>query len=123
MTDAPATNPFLAGLKGRCPNCGKGALWKGFLTVSPTCPVCHWPLAEADTGEGPAVFVILIVGFIVVFAALFTEVAIHPPIWLHLVLWLPLAAILSIGLLRPAKGLMLGAQMKSRIERERDIRR
>ena len=123
MTPEPATNPFLAGLKGRCPNCGQGPLWTGFLTVAPTCAVCQWPLAEADTGEGPAVFVILIVGFIVVFAALFTEVAIHPPIWLHLVLWLPLATILSLALLRPGKGLMLAAAMKGRIQRERDARR
>ena len=123
MTQAPAANPFIAGLKGRCPVCGRGALWTGFLTVVPACSACGWPLAEADTGEGPAVFVILIVGFIVVFAALFTEVAVHPPIWLHLVLWLPLAAILSIGMLRPAKGLMLAAQIRGRIERERDARR
>ncbi len=120
MTQAPATNPFLAGLKGRCPNCGQGALWTGFLTVSPVCSACRWPLAEADTGEGPAVFVILIVGFIVVFLALYVEVAFRPPIWLHLVLWLPLAAILSLALLRPAKGLMLAATIKNRIERERD---
>jgi len=122
LTAEPATNPFLAGLKGRCPNCGQGALWTGFLTVAPSCSVCQWPLAEADTGEGPAVFVILIVGFIVVFAALFTEIAIHPPIWLHLILWLPLATLLSLALLRPAKGLMLAASMKGRIERERDAR-
>ncbi len=120
MTDAPATNPFIAGLKGRCPNCGKGALWTGFLTIAPVCAACGWPLAEADTGEGPAVFVILIVGFIVVFAALFVEVAVHPPIWLHLVLWLPLATILSVALLRPAKGLMLAAAINSRLRRERD---
>jgi uncharacterized protein (DUF983 family) len=64
--------------------------------------------------------VIMIVGFIVVFAALFTEIAYRPPIWLHLVLWLPLAAILSLALLRPAKGLMLAATIKNRIARERD---
>jgi uncharacterized protein (DUF983 family) len=107
-------------MRGRCPNCGEGALWSGFLTVSPACALCRWPLAEADTGEGPAVFVIMIVGFIVVFAALFTEIAYRPPIWLHLVLWLPLAAILSLALLRPAKGLMLAATIKNRIARERD---
>ncbi len=65
-------------------------------------------------------FVILIVGFIVVFLALYVEVAFRPPIWLHLVLWLPLAAILSLALLRPAKGLMLAAAIKNRIARERD---
>ena len=120
MTDAPAANPFIAGLKGRCPVCGKGALWTGFLTIAPKCASCGWPLAESDTGEGPAVFVILIVGFIVVFAALLVEVAVHPPIWLHLVLWLPLATVLSIGMLRPAKGLMLAAAINSRLRRERD---
>lgn len=91
--------------------------------MSPVCSVCRWPLVEADTGEGPAVFVILIVGFIVVFAALFTEIAFRPPIWLHLVLWLPLATLLSLALLRPAKGLMLAATIKNRIARERDAKR
>ena len=67
-------------------------------------------------------FIILIVGFIVVFAALFVEIAFHPPIWLHLVLWLPLAALLCLGLLRPAKGLMIAAAMRGRLARERGDR-
>ena len=64
-------------------------------------------------------FVIIIVGFLVVFAALFTEIAVHPPIWLHLVLWLPLAAVLCLSLLRPLKGLMVGAQIRNKASQHR----
>ena len=72
-----------------------------------------------DAGDGPAVFVIIIVGFLVVFAALFTEIAFHPPIWLHLVVWLPLASILCLSLLRPLKGLMVGAQIRNKASQHR----
>ena len=99
----------LAGLAGRCPNCGEGHLFEGFLKVAPRCEACGFDLGAADTGDGPAVFVILIAGFIVVFAALFTEFAFHPPVWVHLVIWLPLTLILCLGLLRPVQGRMLAA--------------
>ena len=113
MTATPAVNPFLAGALSRCPGCGRGALFTGFLTVVPRCESCGLDLAKADSGDGPAVFLIMIVGFIVVFAALFTEIALRPPIWLHLLLWPALAAGLCFALLRPAKGLMLAAQIRN----------
>jgi uncharacterized protein (DUF983 family) len=103
-------NPILAGLTGRCPKCGKGALFQGFVTVSPRCSACGFDLGAADSGDGPAVFIILLVGMIVCFAALVTEVAIRPPIWVHLVIWLPLTAILVLALMRPFKGVMLALQ-------------
>jgi uncharacterized protein (DUF983 family) len=103
-------NPILTGLACRCPNCGEGPLFCGFLTVCPRCEACGFDLARADSGDGPAVFIILIVGFIVCFAALFTEVAFKPPIWVHLILWLPLASILCLGLLRPFKGVLIALQ-------------
>jgi uncharacterized protein (DUF983 family) len=103
-------NPVLTGLACRCPNCGEGPLFCGFLKVCPRCEACGFDLARADSGDGPAVFIILIVGFIVCFAALFTEVAFKPPIWVHLVLWLPAAAILCLGLLRPFKGVLIALQ-------------
>jgi uncharacterized protein (DUF983 family) len=112
-------NPFLAGLAGRCPNCGEGRLYEGFLKVSPQCEACGFDLAKADSGDGPAVFVILIAGFIVAFAALFTEVAFHPPVWLHLVLWLPGTLILCLAMLRPTKGLLLAAQFKNKAAESR----
>jgi uncharacterized protein (DUF983 family) len=116
LTQAPdgrRLNPFLAGALGRCPACAQGRLFESFLTLAPVCAQCRHPLGEADSGDGPAVFVILIVGFAIVFAALFTEIACHPPVWVHLVVWLPLGAALCLGLLRPMKGLMVAAQIRN----------
>jgi uncharacterized protein (DUF983 family) len=109
-----AGGPLLAGLRGRCPNCGQGRLFAGFLKVSPTCGVCGFDLRKADSGDGPAVFVILIAGFLMAFAALFTEVAYHPPIWVHLVVFLPLTLVVCLALLQPAKGVLLAAQFMNR---------
>jgi uncharacterized protein (DUF983 family) len=103
-------NPFLAGLRCRCPNCGEGALFEGFLKVSPRCEACGYDLAKADSGDGPAVFIVLIVGFIACFGCLIMEVSLDPPVWVLLVIWLPVAAILTMALLRPCKGVMLAMQ-------------
>jgi uncharacterized protein (DUF983 family) len=103
-------NPVLAGLACRCPACGEGALFDGYLRVSKRCEGCGLDLAAADSGDGPAVFIVLVVGVVVCFSALFTEIAFHPPVWVHLVLWLPLAALLTALLLRPFKGVMLAMQ-------------
>jgi uncharacterized protein (DUF983 family) len=107
-------NPWRAGLTCRCPNCGKGPLFSGFLKVAPQCTACGFNLAAADSGDGPAVFIVLIVGVIVCFGALFTEFAYRPPVWVHLVLWLPLTAVLVLGLMRPFKGVMLALQFHHR---------
>lgn len=107
-------NPVLTGIACRCPKCGEGALFRGFLSVSPECEACGLDLRKADSGDGPAVFIILIVGFIVGFGALITEMAVHPPVWVHLVIWLPLTLILCLGLLRPFKGVMIALQYHNR---------
>ncbi len=117
---ATGHNPLIAGLTGRCPNCGEGHLFEGFLTVSPRCEACGYDLAKGDSGDGPAVFVIMIAGFLVAFAALFTEFTIHPPIWVHLVVWLPLTVVVCVGMLRPMKGLMLAAQFANRASEARN---
>lgn len=111
---AGGPNPLLAGLSGRCPNCGEGRLFEGFLQVSPRCEACGFDLAKADSGDGPAVFVILIAGLLVAFSALFLEVAVHPPVWVHLVLWLPVTLVVVLALLRPMKGIMLAAQFMNK---------
>ena len=116
---AHAPNPFVAGALGRCPNCGEGRLFEGFLKVTPRCEACGFDLAKADSGDGPAVFVILIAGFVVAFAALITEIAVHPPVWVHLILWLPATLILCLVLLRPTKGLLLASQFKHRAAESR----
>jgi uncharacterized protein (DUF983 family) len=112
-------NPISAGLACRCPNCGEGALFDGFLKVSPRCEACGFDLHKADSGDGPAVFIVLIVGMVVCAAALVTEINFHPPIWLHLVLWLPLSGILSMVLIRPFKGVMLALQFHHRASEAR----
>ena len=114
--------PFIAGALGRCPNCGEGPLFTGFLTITPRCAKCGFDLAKSDSGDGPAVFVIFIAGFIAAFGLLFTEVAYRPPLWLEAVIWLPVAAVLCLGLLRPLKGLMVAAQYanKASSSRSRD---
>lgn len=76
------------------------------------CAQCGLDYAQADTGDGPAVFIILIVGAIVVFAALTVELAVMPPYWVHALLWPPLILGLSLGLLRPAKSLMMALQYR-----------
>jgi uncharacterized protein (DUF983 family) len=97
-------------LRARCPRCGGGRLFQGFLTLRPSCERCGLDYSFADAADGPAVFVILISGFIVVFAALAVEFAYQPPYWVHAVLWLPLIALTTLGPLRPMKGVLIALQ-------------
>ena len=112
-------NPLLAGLRGRCPNCGEGRLFEGFLKVAPRCRSCGYDLAKADSGDGPAVFVILIAGFFCAFLMLYTELTFAPPIWVHIVIFLPLTLAVCLGLLRPLKGVMLAAQFSNNASESR----
>jgi len=107
---APTELPMGRGLRGRCPACGKGRLFQGFLTLRPACEHCGLDYGFADAGDGPAVFAILFGGAIVVFAALITEVVYQPPYWLHAMLWLPLILIVTLAPLRPIKGLLIALQ-------------
>jgi len=112
MTDKAPTNnlPIGRGLRGRCPRCGQGRLFHGFLSLRPACERCGLDYGFADAGDGPAVFVILIGGFIVVFAALMTEVVYQPPYWVHAALWLPLILVVTLVPLRLVKGLLIALQ-------------
>lgn len=92
---------------GRCPRCGSGPLFSGFLSVAKACTHCDLAYAAFDAGDGPAVFVILIVGFLVAGGALIVEVTFQPAYWVHAVLWLPAVLILSFGFLRLLKSTLL----------------
>src|ERR1700686_4538528 len=120
---APTELPIGRGLRGRCPACGQGRLFRGFLGVLPACENCGLDYGFADAGDGPAVFVILVGGAIVVFAALITEVAYQPPYWLHAVLWLPLVLIVTLAPLRPIKGLLIALQYHQKAAEGRLVRR
>ena len=101
-----------AGLSGRCPRCGQGRLFRGFIDIAPKCDVCGLSFAFADAGDGPAVFVTLIGGFLVLGAALWTELKYQPPMWVHLVIFLPLTLVVCVGLLRPLKGILVALQYR-----------
>jgi len=105
---------IVAGLSCACPRCGRGKLFRGFLTLQPRCDVCGLDYNFADSGDGPAVFIMFGAGFIVVFAALITEVLYQPPLWVHAALWLPLILIVTLGPLRPMKGLLIALQYHHR---------
>jgi uncharacterized protein (DUF983 family) len=98
------------GFLGRCPQCGRGKLFRAFLKVADECPVCGEDLHHHRADDAPAYFVILIVGHIVVPLALFVETEFTPPYVVHLMLWLPLTLGLAIGLLQPIKGAIVGWQ-------------
>ncbi|HAC00585.1 DUF983 domain-containing protein [Brevundimonas naejangsanensis] len=100
-----------AGLMGRCPACGRGPLFEGFLKRRASCEACGFDLGAVETGDGAATFIMQIAGFLVGFSALAVEIAFSPPIWLHLIVWLPLTAGLALALMRPGKGLMTALQM------------
>jgi len=110
----PPVDPVSVGLRGRCPRCGEGALFDGLLTVKPECSACGLDYSFADAGDGPAVFVIMIIGFIVVGLALWLEVNYSPALWVHLLMWIPLSTVLTLGLLRALKGLMIALQYRNK---------
>ncbi|HEY0299866.1 MAG TPA: DUF983 domain-containing protein [Rhizomicrobium sp.] len=101
-----------ASLLGRCPRCGQGRLFDGYLAIAPACTVCGQDFKSFDVGDGAAALVILVVGAIVCGLALWTEFTFHPPLWLHAVLWAPVIAILTIALLRLIKSALLVLQYR-----------
>ena len=107
-------SPVSAGLACRCPRCGRGPLYSGFLTVAERCSDCGLDLRKADSGDGPAVFLIFILGFIVVPLALLVESWFAPPYWVHLVLWPPVILAGTVGLLRSMKGVLIALQYHHR---------
>jgi uncharacterized protein (DUF983 family) len=106
----PPVSPLFAGLMCRCPHCGKGKLFRGFLGLPPHCEVCGLDYGFIDAGDGPAVFIIFFSGFIVVGSALIVEALYQPPFWLHGMLWGPLILLTTLGPLRPMKGLLIALQ-------------
>lgn len=111
MTDV---SPYSAGLRCRCPRCGDGRLFEGVLTVRAACPVCGLDLRANDPGDGPAIFVILILGALVVIAALTVEMKFEPPLWIHALLWPIFILVGAVALLRPFKATLIALQFRHR---------
>lgn len=123
---APQPTVFESALRGlgcRCPRCGRGKLYAGFLTLRPKCDVCGLDYAFIDSGDGPAVFVIMIAGAIVVSCALIVEVKYQPPFWVHAALWLPLTLAVTLWPLRAIKSLLIALQFHHKAAEGRLIER
>jgi uncharacterized protein (DUF983 family) len=104
------TESAMRGIACKCPRCGRGKLYAGFLTLRPKCESCGLDYTFIDSGDGPAIFIIMIAGAIVVAAALIVEVKYQPPFWLHAVLWLPLILATTLWPLRAMKSLLIALQ-------------
>lgn len=100
------------GLNNVCPRCGEGRLFDGFLSVAARCRACELDYAFADSGDGPAYFIVVGVGIVVGAAALIVEVTYEPAMWVHALLWGPLTVILVLALMRPLKGMMIAQQYR-----------
>lgn len=105
-------NPILTGLLCRCPRCARGRLFTGYLQLAPNCTECRLDFGFADSGDGPAVFVIFLVAPIVIILALITGSLVQIAPWMHLVLWIPTTLILSLALLPPCKGVLVNLQFR-----------
>jgi uncharacterized protein (DUF983 family) len=112
VTDADGTlsSSMIAGLLCRCPRCGKGKLFDGYLAMRKHCDECGLDYSFVDAGDGPAFFVMFFSGFVVAGAALTVEFLYSPPYWVHAMLWGPLILLTTLVPLRPMKGLLVSLQ-------------
>ncbi|WP_319498909.1 DUF983 domain-containing protein [uncultured Cohaesibacter sp.] len=108
-------------LAGKCPRCGKGRLYRSFLKVADHCDVCGLDYAFIDSGDGPAVFVIMIVGFISTGGLLYTEFTYEPPVWLQVIIWAPVAVLLCLAFLYWLKGALIAQQYRTKAEQGQRI--
>lgn len=117
----PSTSPppIPTGLRGRCPRCGEGHLFEGYLKFRPACEVCGQDFTTFDSADGPAFFVMTIVGTAVVALALWLELTYEPPIWVHALVAIPTSVIFSLLLVRPAKGALAAIQFRNKAEQGR----
>ncbi len=114
MTYYPPVSPYRVGLAGKCPRCGQGELFGTFLGLTDRCAVCELDYAKADAGDGPAVFVMFIVGFIAVAAVFILRFMLFAPVWLALGASSALAVFLTLALLRPFKATLIALQFRNK---------
>lgn len=101
------------GLTGKCPRCAQGALFQSFMKPVKRCGACGLDMTFAEEGDGPAVFAIFILGFVIVGLALYVEFTFRPPFWVHILLWVPITTAMSTFALKIIKGVMIAAQYKT----------
>ena len=110
---AEGLSPLATGIKGRCPRCGEGHLFTGFLTIAERCDACGLDYGFADSGDGPAVLIMFPVGTLIIVGWLISDALFGWPALVHLAVWMPMTVILSLALLRPFKGVIVNLQYKT----------
>lgn len=118
----PHISPLKTGLAGKCPRCGRGNLFSGYLAVAETCANCGLSFDFADAGDGASWFVMLFVCIAGVGSILGLEAAYSPPLWVHALIAVPVLVILPMALLRPVKGVLLCQQWKTGASEGRQVK-
>ena len=106
--------PASVALRGLCPRCGSRTLFAGLAGFSPACRACGLDFSDFNVGDGPAAFLIFIVGGLITGLAIWLELSAEPPFWVHVLIWFPLTAVLVVGLLRLSKALLLALEYRHR---------
>lgn len=106
----PRLEPWSTGLRGRCPRCGEGKLFSGFLTIAERCDVCGLDYSFADPADGPAFFVMCFTCVPAILVAVWIQVAYEPPLWVHVVVSVPIMVLFCVPPLRPLKGWLVASQ-------------
>ena len=109
----PALVPIVrAAMRSRCPRCADGPLFAGMTAFAPHCPACGLDFRQFNVGDGPAAFLILVVGGIITALAVILQIKAEPPFWVHVILWVPLTAAAVVGGLRATKAWLLQAEYR-----------
>ncbi len=111
-----AVSPYAAAWHSACPRCGRGRLFSSFLQVAERCDMCGLDLAKNDSGDGPAVFLIFILGFLAVPLAFWIWTAFDLPTWAPALIASAFVIVLAALLLRPSKALVVALQYRHRRE-------
>lgn len=122
MLTRSSVSPLYAALLARCPQCGKGPLFKNVLELRESCGACGLDYRFIDTGDGPAVFAIFILGFLICGMALYVEFTYEPPVWVHVILWGIGTPLIALALLRFLKALLISLQYRNKAEEGRIAR-
>lgn len=107
MTNWRSPAVLQAAIRGLCPRCGAPKLFRGAVSFAPRCNACALDLSRFNVGDGPAAFLIFIVGGLVMLGAILLELNAHPTIWVHILIWVPLTTVMTISLLRISKAALL----------------
>ena len=113
MIAPEAPTPTHVALKGLCPRCGSKTLFKGWTQFADRCGVCGLDLSSFNVGDGPAAFLTLIIGAVIVALAITVELSFSPPFWVHIILWIPLTAVAVVASLRVAKGALISLEFRN----------